>query len=104
MSKKSPHSPNHLLRQARLERGWTQKEVADKIGAPLDTMITRWEAGINRPRGFYVQRLCQLFGKSAAELGLLPTPHEVERGEAPAPAPLPEPARLWNVPFRRNPF
>src|SRR5215472_4056710 len=103
MGKKSPHSltPNHLLRQARLERGWTQKEVADLIGAPLDTMITRWESGANRPRGFYVQRLCQLFGKSAAELGLLPTPHGIEPGEAPAPAPPPEPFRLWNVPFRR---
>ena len=27
-------TPNQLLRRARLERGWTQRMVADWIGAP----------------------------------------------------------------------
>ena len=35
--------PNQLLRRARLERGWTQKVVAERIGAPNDLMVTRWE-------------------------------------------------------------
>jgi predicted ATPase/class 3 adenylate cyclase/DNA-binding CsgD family transcriptional regulator/DNA-binding XRE family transcriptional regulator len=65
-------TPNHLLRRARLERGWTQKDVADRLGAPLDLDVTRWERGMTTPSADYVQKLCQLFGKSAGELGLLP--------------------------------
>jgi transcriptional regulator with XRE-family HTH domain len=65
-------TPNNLLRQARQERGWTQKDVADQIGAPLDLNVTRWERGTARPSAYYVQKLCELFGKSARELGLLP--------------------------------
>jgi predicted ATPase/class 3 adenylate cyclase/DNA-binding XRE family transcriptional regulator len=73
MTRKAAQStPNHLLRMARLERGWTQKDVADRIGAPLDLNVTRWERGTARPSAYYVQRLCELFGKSASELGLIP--------------------------------
>jgi predicted ATPase/class 3 adenylate cyclase/DNA-binding XRE family transcriptional regulator len=73
MTKKAAQStPNHVLRMARLERGWTQKDVADQIGAPLDLNVTRWERGTARPSAYYVQKLCELFGKSASELGLLP--------------------------------
>src|SRR5215470_1867580 len=73
MVKKAAQStPNHLLRTARLERGWTQKDVADRIGAPLDLNVTRWERGTAWPSAYYVQKLCELFGKSASELGLLP--------------------------------
>src|SRR6266516_4729247 len=73
MTKKAAQAtPNHFLRMARLERGWTQKEVADRIGAPLDLNVTRWERGTARPSAYYVQKLCELFGKSASELGLLP--------------------------------
>src|SRR5215469_10319993 len=73
MTKKAAQStPNHLLRMARLERGWTQRDVADRIGAPLDLNVTRWERGTARPSAYYVQKLCELFGKNASELGLLP--------------------------------
>jgi transcriptional regulator with XRE-family HTH domain len=64
--------PNALLRRARQERGWTQKEVADRIGAPLSLNVTRWERGTAMPSPRYVERLCLLFGTSARELGLLP--------------------------------
>src|SRR5215468_10912361 len=63
--------PNHLLRQARLERGWTQQVVADRIGAPNDMMVARWERGNAFPSPHYVERLCQLFERKASELGLL---------------------------------
>jgi class 3 adenylate cyclase len=77
MTKKAAQAtPNHLLRMARLERGWTQKEVADRIGAPLDLNVTRWERGTAKPSAHYVQKLCELFGKSAGELGLLPSQPE----------------------------
>jgi len=71
-------TPNHLLRQARQERGWTQKDVADQIGAPLDLNVTRWERGTAKPSAYYVQKLCALFGKSARELGLLPPQPETQ--------------------------
>jgi transcriptional regulator with XRE-family HTH domain len=63
--------PNNLLRAARKERGWTQKDVADRIGAPLSLNITRWERGTAFPSAHYVNQLCSLFGKSARELGLI---------------------------------
>src|ERR1700736_5997078 len=72
VKKAAQATPNFLLRQARQERGWTQKDVADQIGASLDLNVTRWERGTARPSAYYAQRLCELFGKSARELGLLP--------------------------------
>src|SRR6266700_3814701 len=63
--------PNSLLRAARKERGWTQKDVADRIGAPQSLNITRWERGTAFPSAHYVNQLCSLFGKSARELGLI---------------------------------
>jgi len=102
--------PNDLLRRARQERGWSQRVVADRIGAPQDTMITRWERGNAIPSPYYIERLCQLFGMTATELGLL---QEKPAGEAvsvpgevfaPSPTPREDAAPFWNVPFRRNPF
>ncbi len=75
-----------------------------------DTMITRWERGNATPSPYYVERLCQVFGKTASELGLLPEAPVEEPEIFPSVPPAPEselvsdPARFWNVPFRRNPF
>jgi predicted ATPase/class 3 adenylate cyclase len=86
MTKKAAQAtPNQLLRRARLERGWTQKEVADRIGAPLDLNVTRWERGIAWPSAYYVQKLCELFSKSASELGLLPPQLEATVSSQPGP-------------------
>jgi transcriptional regulator with XRE-family HTH domain len=63
--------PNQPLRRARLERGWTQRVVAERIGAPNDIMITRWERGTAFPSPYYIERLCQLFELRASDLGLL---------------------------------
>jgi len=63
--------PNHLLRTARKERGWTQRDVADRIGAPLALNVTRWEGGTAFPSAHYIEKLCQVFGRSAKELGLV---------------------------------
>ena len=69
--------PNQLLRRARLERGWTQKVVAERIGAPNDMMVARWETGKAFPSAYYIERLCQLFEQKASDLGLLKEPHTV---------------------------
>jgi transcriptional regulator with XRE-family HTH domain len=71
MVKKAAHAiPNRLLQAARKERGWTQQQVADHIGAPLSLNVSRWENGTAFPSAYYIERLCQLFGKSVRELGL----------------------------------
>src|SRR5579859_2593105 len=63
--------PNHLLKRARLERGWSQQEVADLIEAPHAFMVNRWENGIVFPGPVYRKKLLHLFGKSLEELGLV---------------------------------
>jgi len=83
VKKAAQATPNQLLRRARLERGWTQKVVAERIGAPNDMMVTRWERGTSFPSAYYIERLCQLFELRASGLGLLPEPDAVE---PPAPA------------------
>jgi len=83
VKKAAQATPNRLLRRARLERGWTQKVVAERIGAPNDMMVTRWERGTAFPSAYYIERLCQLFEQRASDLGLLPEPHP---GESSPPA------------------
>ena len=73
--------PNLRLRSAREERGWTQKDVADRIGAPHPLNISRWEGGTAFPRSHYIEQLCLLFDKTPRELGLLP-PASAGAGEA----------------------
>src|SRR6516162_9243319 len=82
VKKAAQATPNQLLRRARLERGWTQKAVADRIGAPNDMIVTRWERGTAFPSAYYIERLCQLFEQKASDLGLLPGSHP---GEASSP-------------------
>jgi transcriptional regulator with XRE-family HTH domain len=78
VKKAAQATPNQLLRRARQERGWTQKVVANRIGAPNDMMVTRWERGTAFPSAYYVERLCQLFEQKASDLGLLPASDSAE--------------------------
>jgi len=88
MGKNTLTPPNQRLRHEREQHGWSQEDVARKIGAPDDKTVRRWESGKVFPSPHYRQMLCSLYGKSAEELGLIPQ------------APLP----VWNVPYRHNPF
>lgn len=100
VKKATEATPNHLLRAARKEHNWTQKEVADRIGSPQSFNVSRWEQGTAFPSAHYIQQLCLLFGKSARELGLLLEEHD-ESSRPPTGA---DSLLLWNVPYRRNPF
>ena len=92
--------PNTLLRRARQARGWTQKEVADAIGAPSPLNVTRWERGATWPSAFYQAKLCQLFAKSREQLGFQKLEAEADANEdSPVVTPAP-----WMVPYRRNLF
>ncbi|HJT55059.1 MAG TPA: tetratricopeptide repeat protein [Ktedonobacteraceae bacterium] len=61
--------PNHLLTEERLRHHWTQQEVADRIGT-TSTNYSRWERGVTTPGPYFRFQLCDLFAKSARELGL----------------------------------
>jgi transcriptional regulator with XRE-family HTH domain/ATP/maltotriose-dependent transcriptional regulator MalT len=65
--------PNYVLRHERVVRGWTQHYVAEQLGADPN-IVSRWERGERPPGLYYQEKLCQLFGKSAAELGLIQPP------------------------------
>ena len=69
--KKAVHiAPKQRLKEERELRGWSQKYVAEQIGAD-HYYLSRWERGSASPSPYYRQRLCALFGKNARELGLL---------------------------------
>jgi DNA-binding XRE family transcriptional regulator/uncharacterized protein YjiS (DUF1127 family) len=59
-----------LLKQAREERGWSQRDVAEKVGTDSKT-VSRWERGVASPSPYFRQRLAELFEKRLCELGLL---------------------------------
>jgi transcriptional regulator with XRE-family HTH domain/DNA polymerase III delta prime subunit len=59
-----------LLKQAREKRGWSQKEVAEKIGTDPKT-VSRWERSVAYPSPYFRQQLSELFEKSLCELDLL---------------------------------
>jgi transcriptional regulator with XRE-family HTH domain len=82
-------TPNVLLRHERQLRGWSQAHLAEQIDVP-DYYISRWERGEVLPSPYYQQKLCQVFGKTAVELGMLQT----------APLALPvDPPMVEQVPF-----
>jgi WD40 repeat protein/transcriptional regulator with XRE-family HTH domain len=65
------HLPFHdQLRYERERRGWSQADLAEKVGCDTKT-VGRWESGERIPRSYHRQALCELFGKSPEELGLV---------------------------------
>jgi transcriptional regulator with XRE-family HTH domain len=61
--------PGQRLVAERMHRSWTQLEVADRLGTTPGN-VSRWERGITSPGPYFRRKLCELFGKSAQELGL----------------------------------
>src|SRR6266851_7116025 len=70
MKKAANSTPDRLLKVERELRGWSQKYVADRIGAD-HYYLSPWEHGTASPSPYYRQKLCTLFGKNAKDLGLL---------------------------------
>ncbi len=62
--------PNQRLKHEREQRGWSQSKLAGLVGTNPAT-IGRWERGISLPYPFHRERLCELYGKDARELGLV---------------------------------
>lgn len=72
MKRAAEARPNLLLMEARKQRGWSKKDVADSIDTSLNN-VSRWERGITFPQAPHRKALCDLFGKSETELGLMRT-------------------------------
>ncbi len=62
--------PNEALRRQRLLRGWSHKKVADLLGTS-EVMVGRWEGGKKKTSPFYQEKLCDIFGMTAEELGFM---------------------------------
>jgi uncharacterized membrane protein/DNA-binding XRE family transcriptional regulator len=75
-------NPNHRLKQERQQRGWSQARVAEQIGTEA-VNVSRWERGFSSPSPYYREKLCNLFEKSAQDLGfIVPGDHTEEREPA----------------------
>jgi transcriptional regulator with XRE-family HTH domain len=71
MQKPSRPSWSQVLREERKKRGWSQADLASKIGSAPDT-VSRWERGSTYPSADYLRGLLELFGND--ESGFLPHP------------------------------
>ena len=81
-----------LIRRARELLGLSQGELAVKINAAAIT-VSRWERQEGQGPNLYHQRhMAALFGLEVEELGYLQAGDEQDS------------QKLWNVPFRRNPY
>src|SRR5437588_6029643 len=81
MKKSDQAVPNSVLRSERILHYWTQIQVADLLGT-TKTNVYRWESGLTTPSLYFRQKLCDLFGKSAEELGLLSESERQEQAAA----------------------
>ncbi len=70
MRKPDDAFPKAYLRLARESQGWTQEELAEKLGTTSVT-VSRWESGITFPSRHFRRKLSILYGMSIAELGLV---------------------------------
>jgi transcriptional regulator with XRE-family HTH domain len=109
MTKGTRQTVNERLRYERVRRGWSQQDVADKVGTTPLT-ISRWERGETTPGPHFRLKLSEVFEKSPYELGLsaersftanLSQPSLVPDKTTPASE---SHAPLWNVPYGRNSF
>ena len=68
---KAPGFPNEKLKHERLRRKWTHARLAEMLDISDPRTISRWERGVTTPSPLSRQKLCDVFGKSEEELGLL---------------------------------
>ncbi len=73
MPRTSLKRANQCLINARLQRGWTQREEAEAVGTTL-TNVSRWERGVTFPSPYFRQKLCEVFEVSSEDLNLTRTP------------------------------
>jgi transcriptional regulator with XRE-family HTH domain len=66
---------NKKLKEARLARGWTIKQIAGYLEVG-ETTYKGWQAGRHQPDRHGLRKLCHLLKKTPEELGLKGDPGE----------------------------
>ena len=79
--------PNKQLKYARELCGWSRSYVAERVESDPRS-VARWERGNTFPSPYHRQRLCELFGKNAEELGLIKDDHHYDNGQYAGQLPL----------------
>lgn len=106
-AKKSARRPNTRLKREREQHGWTQNELAERVGS-TQVNVSRWENGDTVPGPYFRQKLAELFDRSIEQLGFIASNAEGQHEEADIPTETASPrdtfavSPLWNVPHRRN--
>src|SRR5947207_15834589 len=70
MKQNEGKAPNQRLSHERTLHGWSQEDVASKLGTSTYT-VAQWENGVAFPNLHYRQKLCELFETNAQELGFI---------------------------------
>src|SRR5690348_14319357 len=73
---------NELLKKERVQRSWTQAEVAEKLGVDVKT-VRRWERGKDFPFPLHRRGLTKIFEKSLHELRLDEEPNSTNDAQTP---------------------
>ncbi len=72
------------LAQLRAKKHWSLQHAAVLLEVDVTT-LNRWEHGKASPRQYNIEKLCEVYGCSEGELGLL---HEMSTVEVPVAPPL----------------
>uniref|UniRef100_UPI0035E40B8C NB-ARC domain-containing protein n=1 Tax=Thermogemmatispora sp. TaxID=1968838 RepID=UPI0035E40B8C len=73
--------PRMRLVEARMRHGWSQQEVAERLGT-THVNVSRWERGVTKPNPYFRRKLCRLFGLTEEELDLAPALPETPQRRA----------------------
>ena len=95
--------PRQRLSVERIRRRWSQLEVADQLGTTPGN-VSRWERGLTSPGPYFRSKLCELFGRSAQELGLTWDESDDSLDHNTPVSSLLVASFPWNTPPRSSPF
>lgn len=56
------------IKELRAERGWTQEQLAGRMGHLGASPLAHWEAGLKHPRRASIEKLAQAFEVEPEEL------------------------------------
>jgi transcriptional regulator with XRE-family HTH domain len=100
-----PEMRRKLMKRSRLiaargRKNWTLEVAAEQLGVAVGTLC-RWEHGITIPYAFNIEKLCTVYGMSAADLGLEHYAREQEADLSfPVPVETPLPALQEDLTLR----